>query len=158
MNVKKATVKDLGGIAEIGSENFSGLKDKNKAKKWIKCNFLAYPRAQYFVAVANGKVSGYIFWLEKGGFRNESVFELEQIAVGKDYQGQGIGTKLIEKSLAEIKKYLKARGSVLKAVEVTTGTENKAQNFYKKTLGANPECVVRNLFRGDEVVMIARFI
>ena len=103
MNITKANKKDLNGIVAIGSENFSGLKDINNAKKWIKCNFLAFPRTQYFVAKADGKVSGYILWIEKGGFRKESVFELEQIAVGKNYQGQGIGTQLIEKSLPEIK-------------------------------------------------------
>jgi len=157
MKITKAKVRDLNGISKIASENFSGLKDKKNSGKWIRANFSAFPRAQYFVAKANGKISGYILWLEKGGFRKESVFELEQIAVGKDFQGQGIGTQLIEKSLLEIKKYLKKRGSALKAVEVTTGTDNRAQNLYEKTLDAKVECVVKNLFRSDEVIMIARF-
>jgi len=157
MNIKKASTKDLDRIAEIASENFSGLKNIKDAKKWIRCNFLTFPRTQYFVAKTNGKISGYILWLEKGGFRKEAVFELEQIAVGKNFQGQGIGTELIKKSLSEIKKYLKKRGSVLKVVEVTTGTDNRAQGFYKKTLGAEAECVIKNLFRGDEVIMLARF-
>ena len=156
--IKRATVKDIKGIVGIGSENFSGLKNASDAKKWIKCNFSAYPRTQYFISITNRKVSGYILWIEKGGFRKESVWELEQIAVGKDFQGQGIGTQLIEKSLPEIKKYLKKRGSVLKAIEVTTGTDNRAQNLYKKILGAEVECVIKDLFRGDEVIMIARNI
>jgi len=156
MQIKKATKKYLNGIVKIASENFSGLKDKNNAKKWVRCNFSAFPRTQYFVAEENKEICGYILWIEKGGFRNESVFELEQIAVGKKFQGQGIGTKLITESLPEIKKYLKKRGAVLKAIEVTTGTDNKAQSLYKKTLGAEIECVVKNLFRGDEVIMIAR--
>ena len=157
MIIKRATNKDLNEIAKIGSENFSGLKELKKAKKWVSCNFSAFPRMQYFVAKLNGKISGYILWMEKGGFRKESVWELEQIAVSEYFQGQGIGTQLIEKSLLEIKRYLKKRGSRLKAIEVTTGTENRAQNLYKKTLGAEVECVVKNLFRGDEVIMIARF-
>ncbi|MGD0576803.1 MAG: GNAT family N-acetyltransferase [Candidatus Staskawiczbacteria bacterium] len=157
MKITRAGKKDLNGIAKIGSENFSGLKNIRDAKKWVKCNFLAYPRTRYFVAKKNGKTSGYILWLEKGGFRKESVFELEQIAVSRNFQGQGIGTQLIEKSLIEIKKYLAKRRCVLKAVEVTTGTDNKAQNIYKKTLSAEIECVVKDLFRGDEVIMIARF-
>lgn len=156
MEIKKATEENLKEIAGIGSENFSGLEDINDSKQWIKCSFSAYPRVQYFVAKSGDKVSGYIEWIEKGGFRKESVWELEQIAVGKAYQGQGIGTQLIEKSLIEIKEYLKKRGSKLKAIEVTTGRDNRAQDLYKKTLGAEAECVVRNLFRGDEVIMIAR--
>ncbi len=157
MIVAKAKIKDLSEIEKIASENFSGLKNIKNARKWIKCNFFAFPRAQYFVARASGKILGYILWLEKGGFRKESIFELEQIAVGKNFQGQGVGTHLIEKSLIEIKKYLKERGCALKAVEVTTGTDNRAQVFYKKTLGAKTECIVRDFFRGDEVIMIARF-
>ena len=157
MKIIKAVKKDLGQIAKVAAENFSGLKEKNKATKWVNCNFLSFPRGQYFIAKIDGDVAGYIFWIEKGGFRKEAVFELEQIAVAKKFQGHGVGTQLIEKSLTEIKKYLKKRVAVLKAIEVTTGTDNKAQGLYKKTLGAEIECVVKNLFRGDEVVMIARF-
>lgn len=157
IEITKAQKKDLKKIAEIAAENFSGFKEKKDAAKWIKCNFNGFPRMQYFVAKKEKKIAGYILWLEKGGFRKESVFELEQIAVKKTFQGLGIGTKLIKKSFLEIKKYLKKRKSILKAIEVTTGTQNQAQNLYKKTLGAEAECVVKNLFRGDEVIMIARF-
>jgi len=157
MDIKKADKENLNKIAKIASENFSGLKEIKKAKQWVKCNFLAFPRNQYFVAEEKGEIMGYIFWLEKGGFRKNSVWELEQIAIRKGFQGQGIGTRLIKESLAEIKRYLKKRGAKLKVVEVTTGTDNRAQNLYKKTLGAEPECVIKNLFRGDEVIMIARF-
>lgn len=164
MDIKRAIKKDLEEIAKIASENFSGLKEAGKAKKWVQGNFLAFPRMQYFVArlpagkaKINGKISGYILWIEKGGFRKNAVWELEQIAIKKDFQGQGIGTVLIKKSLLEIKKYLRERGDKLKAVEVTTGTDNKAQKLYKKTLGAKPEYVIKDFFRGDEVIMIARF-
>ena len=155
--ILRATIKDVDSMAEVASENFSGLKEKKYAAKWVECNFNAHPRTQYFVARKGSEIAGYILWIEKGGFRKESVFELEQIAVKKKFQGQGIGTMLIEDSLSEIKNYLKKRGSILKAIEVTTGTENQAQNLYKKTLDAKPECIIKDLFRGDEVVMIARF-
>ncbi len=157
MEIKKLEKEDIDKIAEIASENFSGLKNIEYAGQWIRSNFSAYPRVQYFAAEENNQVAGYIEWIEKGGFRESSVWELEQIAVAKNFQGQGIGTQLIEKSFLEIKKYLDKRGAKLKAIEVTTGTENKAQNLYKKTLGAEAECIVKNLFRGDEVIMIARF-
>jgi ribosomal protein S18 acetylase RimI-like enzyme len=157
MQIKRANNQDLEKISQIASENFSGLRDVKDARQWVTCNFSAFPRMQYFVAEDSGSMAGYILWLEKGGFRRESVFELEQIAVAKKFQGQGIGTQLIEKSLMEIKNHVEARGAKLKAVEVTTGTDNGAQKLYKKTLGANPECVIKDLFRGDEVIMIARF-
>jgi len=166
--ILRAQKKDLKNIAEIGKESFSGLKDPPSPKasarrgnknaiKWITCNFSAFPRMQYFVAKKGKKIAGYVLWIEKGGFRKESVWELEQIAVKKTFQCQGIGGQLIEKSFLEIKNYLKKRKAFLKAVEVTTGAENQAQNLYKKILGAEPECVIKNLFRDDEIIMVARF-
>ena len=159
MKVLKAQKKDLEGIAKIASESFSVWSQggKKAAMKWIMCNFKAFPKMQYFVIKDGKKIAGYVLWMEKGGFRKESVWELEQIAVEKTFQGQGVGTQLIEKSLSEIKNYLKKRKSSLKVVEVTTGPHQHAQNLYKKTLGAEPECIIKNLFRGDEIIMIARF-
>ncbi len=159
--VKKAQKKYLKQIAEIAAENFSGLKGPKDAVKWVSCNFSAFPRMQYFVAITQKgprkEIVGYILWVEKGGFRKESVWELEQIAVKKAFQGNGIGGELIEKSFLEIKNYLKKRKSFLKLVEVTTGTDNQAQKLYRKTLGAKKECIIKNFFRSNEAIMIARF-
>lgn len=156
IKILKLNKKNINEIAKIASQSFSGLKEIKNAKKWILGNFLNYPRFQYFVALYGKKVAGFILWQEKGGFRKESVFELEQIAVAEKFRGQGIAKELILQSLEEIKKYLAKRGSVLKLIEVTTGTDNKAQELYKKTLGAQPECIVKDFFRGDEVIMISR--
>jgi len=159
IKISKAQKKDINKIAEIAAESFSVWSQggKKAAAKWIICNYNAFPKMQYFVAKKGKNVAGYILWVEKGGFRKEAVWELEQIAVDKIFQGQGIGTLLIEKSLLEIKKYLKKRKSSLKLVEVTTGPHQHAQNLYKKALGAEQECLIKNLFRGDEIIMIARF-
>jgi ribosomal protein S18 acetylase RimI-like enzyme len=155
--VSRAHKKDIREIARIASESFSGLKEKKDAIKWITCNFNAFPIMQYFIAKQGKEIAGYILWSEKGGFRKESVVELEQLAVDKTFQGQGVGSQLIEKSFLEIKNYLKKRKSFLKIVQVTTGSENYAQNLYKKTLGVESECVIKDLFRGDEIIMVARF-
>ena len=161
IKITKLNKNDINEVAEIASQSFSGLKEIKNAKKWILGNFLNYPRFQYFVAKENpstgsGQVAGYILWQEKGGFRKESVWELEQITVSENFRGQGIAKELILKSLPEIKKYLAKRGSKLKLIEVTTATDNKAHELYKKTLGAKPECIINDFFRGDEVIMISR--
>ncbi|RLG50623.1 MAG: N-acetyltransferase [Thermoproteota archaeon] len=148
---------DIDDMTKVYLDSFKGMRDPESVEKWIRCNFNAYPRMQYFVAEIDGRVVGYILWVEKGGFRKEAVLELEQIGVLRDYRGQGIGSKLIIKSLEEMKKYLMGRGSKLKLVEVTTGTSNQAQKLYIKTLNAKPECLIKDLFRGDELIMIARF-
>lgn len=157
LKVKRFKNKDLSSVSKIVSENFSQLKDIKKAKKWVGCNFLAFPRTQYFVAKSKKEVMGYILWSEKGGFREEAVFELDQIAVAEKYRGRGIGTALILKSLIELKKYLKKRKSKLKMVLVSVRKENPtAQALYKKTLGAKVECIIKDYLRGDEALMIGR--
>jgi len=155
--VKRMKEEQIEEVAEIASKSFFGLKEKDKAKKWIRCNFRAFPRMQYFVAEFEEKVLGYVLWVEKGGFRKNAVIELEQIAVHPNYRRVGIAKKLIKKSLKELKDYLEKRGSKLKLIEITTGADNKAQELYKKTLKAKPECVIKDFFRNDEVIMIARF-
>lgn len=159
MNIKiqALTKKDIPQMAVLASQCFNGLKDKRKARKWIMCNFSCFPRMQYFIIKEKGAIFGYILWLEKGGFRQEAVWELEQIAVDPKHRGRGIATTLIEKSLVKIIEYLKKREARLKLVEVTTGTENRAQRLYQKTLDAQPEAVIKNFFRGDELIMLARF-
>jgi len=156
IKVIKIQKNDISPMAKIASQCFKGYGSFNGAKKWISCNFGAFPRAQYFVAKEKGQVLGYILWIEKGGFRKESVWELEQVAVSPSCQGRGIGAKLILDSLETIKKNLKKRGSALKLVEVTTGL-HQAPHLYQKTLGAKKEATVKDFFRGDEAIMIARF-
>ena len=165
IKIVKLNKNEINEVAKIASQSFSGLKEIKNAKKWVLGNFLNYPRFQYFVALGTPKpkakttkkqIAGYVLWQEKGGFRKESVWELEQITVAEKFRGQGIAKKLILESLAEIKKYLAKRGSKLKLIEVTTATDNKAKELYKQTLGAESECIVKDLFRGDEIIMIAR--
>jgi len=66
-----------------------------------------------------------------------------------------VATELIKRSLGEVKRYLEDRGS--KLVLVMTGSGHGAQHLYEKALNAKVECVIRDLFRGDEAVMVARY-
>lgn len=154
--IKRLSKEDISEAARVGEKCFSGLRPYPKALEWIISNYNATPRTTYYVAF-NPNLVGYILWLEKGGFRQNSVLELEQICVHPDLQGKGIGTKLITASLRDMIENLKSRGSTLKLVEVTTGTENEAQRLYTKTIGARVVATIPDLFRGDEVIMIARY-
>ena len=154
MIIEKLKKKDILQASEIARNNFKGLR--NNAFYWISCNFQAFPRMRYFAAKEKDLILGYILWVEKGGFRKEAVFELEQIAVQEKYRKRGIATSLIQESLKEIKKELSERGSFLKLIEITTGKQNKAQRLYQKALNAKAEAVLANFFREDEVIMLAR--
>jgi len=157
IEIKPLKKQEIEKVALIASSSFSGLKDVRQAIRWVACNFRAFPRLRYFTAQEKGQVIGYILWLEKGGFRNQSVFELEQIAVKESFRGRGVATSLIKQSLSALQKDLKKRKAQLKIIEITTGADNKAQKLYRKALGAEPEAVLKDFFRGDELIMLARF-
>jgi ribosomal protein S18 acetylase RimI-like enzyme len=130
---------------------------QHHSSQWVHCNFSAFPRVMIYVARdEQDRVIGYVQWLHKSGFRQEAVIELEQIAVLQSQQGAGVGTQLITESLASIKGFLADAGATLKAILVSTRTDNMAQTLYKKVLGAKAIAVIDNLYSHDEVIMIAR--
>ncbi|MCH7828837.1 GNAT family N-acetyltransferase [Patescibacteria group bacterium] len=150
--------EDLGIVAQLNKECFpednSTLTD---AREWIEANWKAAPRTSYFVLIdEEGQVEGYILWLEKGGFRKEAVLELEQIAVIPSQRGRGGGRTLIQQTLPQLKERLALQGRTIKLIEVTTAADNEAQRLYRDTLGAEVEATIHDLFRGNEVIMVAR--
>jgi ribosomal protein S18 acetylase RimI-like enzyme len=146
--------EDIHAVAKVHAKQFARQKD---SVSWISCNFAAYPRIMMYVARdEKDKVIGYIQWIQKSGFRQESVIELEQIAVMETQQHKGIGTSLIEKSLGYIKEYLADSNSNLKAILVSTRTNNATKSLYEKVLKAKEIAVIRDLYSHDEVIMLAK--
>lgn len=160
MTIRKATIGDLGGIVKIALDCFpQDNKNADKSRIWHKSGLLSdNKKIKYWLAEDNGRIVGYIAWYLKGGF-NSGVCELEQVGVHSSQQGKGVGTQLIKESFKAFKELVKSEyGVEIKMVEVTTSTENKAQKLYQKALGAEVEATVKNLFHGnDEVIMVARY-
>lgn len=144
---------DLKGAANVHKLTFERQKN---SYEWMQCNLNAFPRVLSFVVEKNDEIIGYIIWGQKSGFRDEAVVELEQLAVLGNFQGQGIGRKLIEQSLPFVKYNLSLNGSTLKHIWVTTRADNFAQKLYMDTLGAEIETTISNLYSADEILMIAR--
>lgn len=156
MKIRPFNKNDLEKTAEVHKAAFIRQK---MSKEWIESNSNAYPRVQYYVAEnKSNEIFGFIHWTQKSGFRPEVVLELEQLAVHPDLQGQGIGTKLILESLPQVIEQLATRGATLKHIIVTTRADNYAQALYKKTIGAEVETTITNLYSADEVFMISRNI
>jgi ribosomal protein S18 acetylase RimI-like enzyme len=154
ITIRPMLKSDLNSVVIVHSQAFSR---QLKSVEWVTCNFNAYPRIMIFVALnKENQLVGYIQWLQKSGFRKDAVVELEQIAVLPVFQGMSIGTKLINQSLALVKKYLISQNSVLKAVMVTTRSDNAAQNLYKKLLGVEISATISDLYSHDEVIMVSR--
>ena len=144
---------DIAAVAKVHSEQFPRQME---SVKWISCNFAAFPRILMFVARdEKDNIIGYIQWIQKSGFRQQSVIELEQIAVLKSQQCKGIGSLLIKKSLKYIKEYLTDTNSNLKAILMTTRIDNSAKSLYERVLKAKEIAVIKDLYSHDEVIMLA---
>lgn len=154
--VRKATGLDLEKIAQIGAEAFSGLRPIENGREWVSACFAAGPRMEYWVAEVEGQILGYILWTEKGGFRTDAVVELEQIAVIARQRRTGIGRTLITESLRGVAERILNRGARLKLIEVTTGSEQNAVEFYHRVLGTEVTARLPDYFRGDEYILLAR--
>jgi len=160
VQIKPMELNYLDDLVKIYLSSFKGMRSEDVARRWFECNIRAYPRMQYFVAISGEGVIGYILWIERGGFREESVWELEQIAVDPRFRGVGIGRRLIEESISYLKAYLENRQpkSKLKLILVSSASSNKiARRLYEEVLGAKEEAIIHNLYRDDEVIYIARY-
>ncbi len=111
-----------------------------------------------YVADLNSDVIGYIQWIQKSGFRSECIIELEQIAVLEEHRCKSVGKKLITESLKLVKQHLSTKESTLKGIIVTTRSDNHAKKIYESTLGAKEVCVIKQLYSGDESILITENI
>ena len=156
MQIRPLQQQDIEKTAKVHKAAFVR---QELSHEWIKSNSKAFPRIQYYVAEnQDNEIVGYIHWSQKSGFRQEVVLELEQLAVVPEYHGKGIGTKLIKESLPQINCQLATRGAKIKHIIVTTRSDNYAQKLYQKTIGAEVEATISNLYSADEVFMVARNI
>lgn len=154
MKIRPFKEKDLTPTSTIHRAAFPR---QQLSSEWIACCWKSFPKSLLFVSESGqGEVTGYIHWVQKSGFRNEAVLELEQLAVEPKYHGQGIGSLLITESLPLVATYLQQRDAKIKHIMVTTRADNHAQHLYKKTLNAEIETTITNLYSADEVIMISR--
>jgi ribosomal protein S18 acetylase RimI-like enzyme len=150
-SIRPATAADLDSIAAIHRESFVR---QSRSLEWVTATANSYPRTRYFVAEYGADIVGYVVWTEKSGFRTEAVVELEQIAVLSLFRDRGIGRALV-RSLIDVDGALRARYARVKAVSLTTRSDNRARHLYQSSLGAKVQATITDLYSGDEVVMVA---
>lgn len=150
MIVDQLNESDIGSVAAIHALSFPRQR---MSEEWIRCNFSARPRIRMYAARRDHQVVGYIMWTEKSGLRDEVVLELDQIAVITDCRSTGIGEALIRESLPLVEKELAERGSTIKAILVSTRTDNSAQKLYRRVLGVKTLAVIPRLYSADEVLL-----
>lgn len=115
--IRNMTIQDIDQVVQIEEENFTLPWSKEDFEDEIK-----NPRAMYFVVDLDGNVVGFSgLWniLNEGNITN--------IAIKKEYQQQGIGTKLINTMM----KQAKEEGIEALTLEVRISNV-KAQHVYEK--------------------------
>jgi len=127
MITRPATPKDLKDIAEIFRiESFKPPYNKKKTPKkaleGIKADFKTN---KIYVAVINNEVVGFIMVCRESGIKHQ--LWINEIWILKEYQGQGIGRKLMD----EIEKIYKKKGIKIFKLVAHTG-KGGARDFYKK--------------------------
>lgn len=155
VEIREMNLNDVEASSLVHQEAFVR---QTKSNEWLKCSNAAYPKTISYVAEIGNQIVGYILWTQKSGFRPEVVLELEQIAVLPIFHGQGVATKIIQQSLPMVSSTLESLGQKIKHVMVTTRADNYAQELYAKTLNAEVEVTITNLYSADEVIMVSRHI
>lgn len=146
MIIRKAKKNDAKGVAKVlmGGYKIDSLKEGDEVfKEEIS------KKINYIVAVENNKILGIATWFVHG-LPKHGLAELDRIAVLRDAREKGLGKKLFNALIDDIKKYYKSRGSKLRKLFLLTHKSNtNAQEFYKK-LGFKHETTLKGHFHKGE--------
>lgn len=154
MNVRKATIEDAGGIAEVhvrswqetyngivSQEYLNSLKMEDRKPLWEKSLSETVDTSPVYVAVSpEGDIVGFASFGKERTGEFHADGELYAIYILKKYQRAKLGLKLLQAGLDELIK-LKYHSILVWVLE-----KNESRKFYESLL---PEKA------GDEVVKIA---
>ncbi len=145
MNVRKATLQDADGIAEIIKEcyNISSLEEGKQV-------FLSEKdRLTYIIAEEDGKILGLTTWYMHG-LPKHGLVELERIAVTEQARGKGAAKQLFDALVADAKEFYAKNNSRLRKVFLLTHASNeRAHKFYEK-LGMKHETTLTKHYYDNE--------
>ncbi len=118
IEIREMTIDDVDSIFEIEKEQFVVPWTKESFIKDLTENFCAI----YYVAICDGEIAGYL-----GLWHVITEGHMTNVAVGKKFEGRGIGNLLIQKMIdVAIEKEM-----IGITLEVST-VNDKALHLYKK--------------------------
>ncbi len=142
MKLRKATLMDKEEIAKLLFELLN-VKDLEGAEQ----TFLR-ERGKgdiYIVAEEDGKLFGLVSWLTHGRPKH-GLAELYHIVVSKESRGKGVGKKLFDYMVDDIKKEYEKKGSKLRKLFVLTRATNKDAHTFYERLGFKHETTLKEHF------------
>ena len=150
MKFRKATAKDINGIARILVESYN-IKDIKEGKEVFKTE--TKNSHNFIVADDKKKIIGLVTWLMHG-LPKHQLAELDRIAVLPDYRGKGVAKELFAALIKDANTFYKKHDSKLRKLFLLTHSNNKeAHKFYKK-MGFKHETTLKQHYyqKKDEFV------
>jgi ribosomal-protein-alanine N-acetyltransferase len=144
--IRKATIKDARGVAEVLKEsyNIASITEGRRA-------FLSEMKKgkRYIVAVEKGRIIGIVSWMSHGLMKH-GLTELDRIAVMPEYRGKGVSKQLFDGLVADARKeYKKVSGKLRKLYLLTHATNTIAHRFYER-MGLRHETTLKNHYYNGE--------
>lgn len=143
-----AKAEDADAIAKIVQENLGGDFVKRISAKLVR-EKLKDKKDIFVLAVAGGKIAG----VSRASFEDEDLAEIRWLAVSKDCRNNGIGTKLVEKTMETLKE--KGKRKVTARVKATSAIP--IEIFSR--LGFEKEGYFREHYRkGVDIIQFGKFL
>ena len=134
-HIQRCTTDHLQRYADIYAEAFSGEPWNDTwtvEDAFVHVSEILESKQSYGLEyMVDGRVAGFILGTSML-FHYGRTFEINDLAVAVEYQGQGIATRLLERCISD----LKDQG--MKAVHLITASEGVLPRFYQK-FGFNKE-------------------
>jgi len=145
IKLRKFKISDLDQILKIEKSSFSVSYAYSKER--FKSLYKAHSN-DFIVAEKKSKVIGYIIAYNKRGF-----LDFDSIAVGKNYRGMGLGSRLMNFVLESFKN----RGFKKASLEVNTA--NKRAMFFYKKIGFQIKKTLKRFYKdGTSAYRMEKFI
>ena len=133
LRIRNVVKDDQAEFVRIYKEAYRGLEEyaytSTRDIKWYFRWLMARDKDGFFVAEVNGRPVGFVAcdanWVSF--FENTEIGEIHEIFVHPDWQGRGIGSKLLERAI----EYARSRRRRLAGLWVGVGNV-KAKKFYEK--------------------------
>lgn len=113
MEIRKASIKDLYKLEEIGKqtfiETFAAENSEENLNAYLETRFapeelekqLTDENAEFYFAALAGQTTGYLkvnFGPSQSDIKDDTALEVERLYVRKEFQGKNIGQMLLEKA------------------------------------------------------------
>ncbi len=125
--IRKAKKEDLEEVAEIYKQEY---RKEPYNENWSNKNALKMVKGQFensaiLIALTDEKIAGFITF-SKYPWEQSFRGDIKDFAVDSEFQGKGIGSKLLEKAEKE------SREGGAESIALSSHAKSKAFEFYKK--------------------------